>query len=447
MKVIILGAGEVGLNTGSKLSQEGHEVVLIERSPERIQRVKDQLDVQAILGSGTSPSVLKEAGIQDAQLFLAATDSDEVNLLACLLAKNLNPHVTRVARVRNEELEDPSVLGKDHMGIDFIINPGKAMVQNIINILEHPWAVDISFIAGGRLKLVEVKIENDSPLAGKRLKELVQYRGRILIGAILRGQKVIIPRGDDNIQEGDSIYFISHGYDESILEWIRPKEPPYARRVIVVGAGDVGTSLTKELDKSRFEAKIIEKDRTKCHALAMGLNKVMVIEGDATDRDLLQEEEVDKTDFIVALTNDEENNILVALLAKALGTKKAIVRINRVSYMSLVSSIGIDIVVSSRLAAAKAILSFIRKGKVLSVTPLGAEDAEVIEAEAVENSPIVYKALKDLKFPTDALVGAIVRKNEVIIPKGDTQIMPKDKLVIFALESAVNKVEGLLSSE
>jgi len=446
MKVIILGAGEVGLNTGSRLSQEGHEVVLIDRSSERLQKVQDQLDVQTILGSGTSPSVLKEAGIQDAQLFLAATDSDEVNLLACLLAKKLNPRVTRVARVRNEELEVPDVLGKDHMGIDFIINPGKAMVQNIINILEHPWAADITFMAGGSLKLVEVKVESDSPLTGKRLKELIQYKGRLLIGAILRGQKVLIPRGDDSIQEGDSIYFISHRHEDTILEWIRPKDPPHASHVIVVGAGEVGSSLIKELDKSRFQAKIIEKDKGKCHALAMNLNKVMVIEGDATDKELLLEEGVDKSDFIVTLTNDEENNILVALLAKALGAKKAIVRINRVSYMPLVSSIGIDIVVSSRLAAAKAILSFIRKGKVLSVTPLGSEDAEVIEAEALINSPIVYKALKDLKFPKDALVGAIVRKDEVIIPKGETQIMPNDKLVIFALESAVSKVEKLLSS-
>ncbi len=442
MRTIVLGAGEVGFNIASRLSSEGHEVILIEKSPEKVQRVEGQLDVQVIFGSGTSPKILKEAGIDESDMLIAATDSDEVNLLACLIASNLNRRLIKVARVKNQEYQNPAFLGRDLLGIDHIINPGMAMVENIMNMLEHPWATDIIELAGGRVRLVGLRVTEESPAKNKRLKDLNQRR--ILVGAILRDQGIIIPRGDDSIKVGDTLYIINtrEGYEQ--FEWFHPQWISYSKKVLIIGAGDVGTALAVEMEKRGFPARLVEKNRQKCEDLAMHLKKVMVLEGDGTDKDFLMEEQLNKMDVIIAVTNDEENNILVSLLGKAIGIKKAIVRINRLSYMPLVSSIGIDIVVSSRLAAVKAILSFIRKGKILSVTPLKTEDAEIIEAEAMENSPITNRPIKDLNIPKGAIIGAVIRKNNVIVPKGDTIIEPGDKLIIFAMESIVKDMESFI---
>lgn len=443
MRIMILGAGEVGFNIASRLSSEGHDVVVVDRSPEKIERLGSQLDVQAILGSGTSPRILKEAGIDESDMLIAATDSDEVNLLACFMASNLNKRLIKVARVKNQEYQNPKFLGKDLLGIDHIINPGRAMVESIINILEHPWATDITDLAGGKVKLVGLKVEEDSPVVNKRLRDVDQKK--ILIGAILRNQGIIIPRGNDTIRPGDILYVIATKDNYDQFQWLYRRDTTYSKKVVIIGAGDVGTSLAFEMQNRNFAVKIVEKNRQKCEELAMQLQKVMVLEGDGTDKDFLIEEELNKMDVVIAVTDDEENNILVSLLGKALGIKKAVVRINRLSYMSLVSSIGIDVVVSSRLAAVKAILSFIRKGKVLSVTPLKTEDAEVIEAEAVAGSQIIDRPLRDLNFPEGAIIGAVIRGENVIIPKGDTAILPNDKLVIFAMESIVKDIEAYLS--
>lgn len=443
MRIIILGAGEVGFNIASRLSSEGHEVVLIDKSPEKKERVENQLDVKAILGSGTSPKILKEAGLDESDMLIAATDSDEVNLLACFMASNLNKRIIKVARVRNEEYNNPKLLGKNLLGIDHIINPGKAMVEHILNILEHPWATDITDLADGKIKLVGLKVLEGSQIANTRLRELGQEK--ILIGAILRDQGILIPKGNDMIRPGDIVYVISTRDNYEQFQWLQPTGDVHLKKVVIIGAGDVGRSLAFEMENRGFTAKLVEKNRQKCEDLAMQLRKVMVLEGDGTDRDFLIEEELNKMDVIIAVTNDEENNILVALLGKALGIKKAIVRINRLSYMPLISSIGIDIVVSARLAAVKAILSLIRKGKVLSVTPLKAEDAEVIEAEAIPGSKIVNKALRELNFPEGAIIGAVIRENSVIVPKGNTVILPNDKLIIFAMESVVNEIEDYIS--
>jgi trk system potassium uptake protein TrkA len=269
--------------------------------------------------------------------------------------------------------------------------------------------------------------------------------GKFLVGAIVRGDQVVIPRGQDTIEVDDLVYLVVRNDEiDSALKLFDTKEESL-RRVIIVGAGRTGTALATALDMTRISAKIIEKVPEKCTSLAEKLERVIVINGDATDKDLLQEENIVDVDFIVAITGDEESNILISLLGKSLGAKKAITRVSKHSYIPLVSVIGIDTVVSPRLSAVRAILQYIRRGKIISVAPLKGEHAEAIEAEALDTSDIVNVPLSRVKFPKGAIVGAIVRGEEIIIPRGDSVIIPKDRLIIFALEKVIPKLEKLLT--
>ena len=441
-----MGAGEVGFNIARKLSEESHDVVLIDKDPQKIERIANNLDVQAYLASGTSPKALKDSGIRDADLLVAATDSDEVNLVSCLLARNLNPYMIKVARVRNEEyLAEKELFGQGLLGIHQIINPQSAMVETILSLMKVPGASDVIDFVGGRVKLIGFTVPKGFPLTGRPLISFKDLEGKLLLGAIVRGDHVVIPRGHDTIEVDDLVYLVVRNDEiDAALKLFDVKEESL-RRVIIVGAGRTGTALATALDITRISAKIIEKDPQKCTRLAEKLERVIVINGDATDKDLLQEENIVDVDFIVAITADEESNILISLLGKSLGAKKTITRVSKHSYIPLVSSIGIDTVVSPRLSAVRAILQYIRRGKIISVAPLKGEHAEAIEAEALDTSDIVNVPLSKVKFPNGAIVGAIVRGEEIIIPRGDSVINPKDRLIIFALEKVIPKLEKLLT--
>jgi trk system potassium uptake protein TrkA len=446
MKIIIVGAGEVGFHIAQKLSEENQDVFLIDKDPAQIKRVTENLDVQAMLGSGTSPHMLKTAGIMDADLMVAATDSDEVNLIACLLARYMNEYVLKVARLRNPEyLEEKELFSKGLLSVDQIINPESVMVETIRNLMLVPEASDVIDFVDGQIKLIGITIKPDSPFANRKLLSFKEMEGNILVGAIVRGEQVFIPHGEDEILPDDLVYMVVRSNEFSqILQLLEIKNETL-KRVIIVGAGETGTALTSVLDQTNISVKIIEKDKEKCTSLAEKLEKVIVIQGDGTDRDLLQEENIEDVDFMVAITGDEESNVLISLQAKGLGAKKTITRINKLSYIPIVSAIGIDTVVSSRLSAIRAILQYIRKGKIISVAPLKGEHAEAIEAEALETSDIVNIPLSKVKFPKGAIVGAVVRGDEIIVPVGDTVIKPKDRLIIFALQTEVPKLEKLLT--
>ena len=446
MKIIIAGAGEVGFHIAERLSEEGHDVSLIDKDAQHVKRVSEGLDVQAFLGSGTSPRMLKQTGILEADLLVAATDSDETNLMTCLMAKSLNPYLIKVARVRNEEyLQEGELFSKDLLGIDHAINPQSEMVNSIQSIMEVPAASEVIDFVGGRIKLIGFFVTEDSPFANRQLLSFSELRGRILVGAIVRGERVVIPRGEDLIRPGDLVYVVVKTTEiDQTLEAIGIKGKT-SRRVIIVGGGQTGTALAKRLDQTKINVKIIEKDDAKCGKLSEVLDHVVVINGDGTDKNLLEEENIRDVDFLVAVTADEATNILMSLLAKGLGVKKTITRISRLSYLPLMSAIGIDTVVSPRLSAVKAILQHIRPGKIISVAPLKGEHAEAIEAEALETSDIVNTPLSKVKMPKDAIVGAIVRGEEIIIPRGDSIIRPKDRLIIFSIQEVVPKLEKLLT--
>jgi len=451
LKVIIVGAGEVGFHIAQRLSEEHQDVVLIDQNPEQIKRVADNLDVQALLGSGTSPKILKDTGIQNADMLVAATNSDEINLISCLIAKNLNPYLIKVARLRNEEyVQELPLLDKDHLGIDHVINPQIEMVHSIQRLMEIPGASEVIDFVGGRVKLIGVTVEKDSPFAGRKLLSFTKAEGGILVGAIVRTRpnfpgQVIIPHGNDSILAGDLVYLVARNAElEKTLSLFGIKEKSL-RRVIIIGAGQTGQALAREMDKAKISTKIIEKDEKICAALSASLAHVTVINGDGTDKELLEEENIGSADFVVTITGDEESNILISLLAKGLGTRKTVTRVSKLSYLPLMSAIGIDTVVSPRLAAVRAILQYIRPGKILSVAPLKGEHAEAIEAEALETSDIVNKPLHKVKMPKGAIIGAIFRENEIIIPRGNTVIKPGDRLIIFALQQVLPKLEKLLT--
>jgi len=446
LRIIIVGAGEVGFHIAQKLSEENQDVFLIDKDQEKIRRITENLDVQAILGSGTSPDTLRDSGIEDAEMMVAATDSDEVNLIACLLARHLNPYIVKLARVRNPEyLKEKDLFGQDLLSVDQIINPESEMVETIRDLMMVPGASDVIDFVDGRVKLVGVTVKPDSPFVGRQLLSFKGMEGKLLLGAIVRGEQVIIPHGEDTLEANDMAYVVVRS-DElpDVFRKLDIKDEGL-RRVIIVGAGETGTALANFFDKTKINVKIIEKDNQRCTSLAQTLERVIVINGDGSDKTLLQEENISDCDFMVAVTGDEDSNVLMSILAKGLGAKKTITRISKLSYIPLVSALGIDTVVSPRLSAIRAILQHIRKGKIISVAPLKGEHAEAIEAEALESSDLVNLPLSKVKFPKGSLVGAIVRNDEIIIPLGDSVIKPKDRLIIFTLRKEVPKLEKLLT--
>ncbi len=448
MKVLIVGAGEVGFHVANRIAMENKDVVVIDKDPEALRRISDNLDVQVLAGSGSSPVVLEEAGIRQANILLAVTNSDETNLVACMMADKLSATTKKLARLRNADYDhyhDSFRESEPH--IDTIINPEIEVVKTIDRLMSYPGAVDVLEFAGGRVNLIGINLDEKSKLAGLKLFELSKHFGdkKILIAAVVRQDKLIIPRGDDRLKSEDVVYFITE--KEKAMENLAlfdMNEPP-ARRVMIIGGGRIGYRLCQLLEKKNIHAKIIEKNADRCKRLAERLNKVVVLQGDGSDQELLAEENIHEMDAFVALTDDEETNILASLLAKRMGARKCITRISKFSYFPLMEMIGIRQVVSPRLSAINSILQHIRKGKVLSAISIKGEQAEVLEAVAMETSDIVGKPLRNMAFPKGALITGIIREDQVVIPNGDSVIGPGDRIIIFAHRSAIPKVEKILT--
>jgi trk system potassium uptake protein TrkA len=448
LKIIIVGAGEVGFHIASHLTLENKEVVVIDRDPEAIRRVSDGLDVQVVEGSGASPMVLEEAGIQDAEIILAVTDSDEANLVACLVANILSPTTKKMARVRRGDFDQyHEILRENAPHIDNIINPEIEVVKTIENMIRAPGVADVAELGGGQIKFVGVYLDKTSRLAGIKLADLPEKvsDARPLIAAIVREDELIIPRGDDRLMPGDLIYFISEKdkLQETLAVFHKYDRP--ANRVLIVGGGHIGLRLANRLEKNDIYCKIIEKDPNRCALLAESLNKTVVLSGDGSDQELLAEENIQDMDAVVTLTADEETNILTSLLAKRMGARKSITKISRFSYFPLMKTIGIEQVVSARLSAINTILQHVRRGKVLSAISIKGEQAEVMEALALDTSDIVKKPLKQLPFPKESLVAGIIRHDNIIIPTGDSVIQPDDRIIIIARRPAIPKVEKILA--
>ena len=448
MKIIIVGAGEVGFHIASHLTLENKEVVVIDKNTDAIRRVSDHLDVQVVQGSGSSPVVLEEAGIRDAEILLAVTDSDEANLVACLVANVLSPSTKKLARVRAGDFDQYYDHFREHAPhIDTIINPEIEVVKTIASMLSVPGAADVGEFADGRIKFIGIYLDSNSPLAGVKLSEIPDKitHVRLLIAAVVREEELIIPRGDDYLMPGDLVYFISE--EEKLQETLAvfDKYDQPLKRALIVGGGNIGFRLAKSLEKNSIYCKIIEKSPDRCAEIAERLNRTVVLCGDGSDQALLAEENIRDIDMVITLTENEETNILASLLAMRMGAKKSITKISRFSYFPLMKAIGLEQVVSARLSAINTLLQHIRKGKVLSAISLKGEQAEVMEALALETSDIVDKPLKKISFPKGAIVAGIIRKDDIIIPTGESVIRPEDRVIIFARRQAIAKVEKMLS--
>ncbi len=443
-----MGAGEVGFHIASHLALENKDVVVLDIDPDAIRRISDHLDVQVVTGSGSSPVILEEAGIQDAEVILAVTNSDETNLVACLVADIISPSTIKLARIRNADFDNyHEILREQAPHIDTIINPDIEVVKTIHRMMSVPGAVDIGEFADGRLKFVGVNLEDDSKLAGSRLLDLPAIIGnaRLLIAAVVRGDELIIPRGEDRLQSGDLVYFISE--EDKLIDTLSlfNKYDQPLKRALIVGGGRIGFRLARLLEEHSIYCKIIERNPDRCTYLAERLNKSIVLCGDGSDQELLSEENIQDMDIVITLTQDEETNILASLLAKRMGARKAITRISKFSYFPLTDAIGIEQVVSPRLSAINTILQHIRKGKVLSAISIKGEQAEVIEAVALETSGIVERPLRDISFPKGAMVAGIIHEEMIIIPTGDSVIQPDDRVIIFARKEAISKIEKILA--
>jgi len=447
VKIIIVGAGEVGYHFAEWLAQEQKEVVVIDIDPGALQRVSNHLDVQIMTGSGANPRVLEESGLKSADIILAVTDKDEVNLIACFFANVIAPHIQKVALIRNPDyVFYREALTRDILNIGLVINPEMEVVNSILRIMSAPEVEEVNEFVGGRIKMLGKHLPEDSPLNGLKLMQLPDKieRNRMIIAALVRDEALIIPKGRDTLRGGDFVYFVCQSRDIEEILRLFGKRINLLKNILVVGGGNIGFPLAKELEARRFNVKLIEKDPQRCQMISAKLKRTLVLQGLATDQKFLEEENIGHMDMVVAVTWDEEMNILSCLLAKQLGAKKTIARVNKVPYIPLVKAIGIDHIVSPRLSAINTLFPYMRRGKVISSVSIRGKAAEVLEAEALAKSAIVGKPLKELQFPKEALFLCIFRGDEVIIPAGDTVIEPGDRVLILSTGAVIPLVERAL---
>jgi trk system potassium uptake protein TrkA len=442
VSILVIGGGDIGATLCERLAAENKDVVLVESSEERLRQLREVADVQVVHGNGASPRVLRAAGLDDAEMLIAVTDSDAVNLIACLVASQESVIPKKIARVRDPDLAAalPGIFGDDPL--DLNINPEEEAANAIFKTLKAPGAGAVFEFAEGRVQVVAFSVDQPCEAAGVVLSELKAKLGiETNIVAVSRDEELLIPDGSTQILLGDRIYAAGRPDALASLAELLGKKSAPARRVVISGGGGTTYHLAQLLEADEeVTAKIIEPDGERCKFLVENLKRSVVLRGQGTDPSLLREENIESADAFLALTPDDEDNILSALFAKRSGAGKVMALVNKSSYVPLVSAIGIDVVVSPNRAAVSAILHFIRKGKVVSVTTVGAEAAEALEIVALETSELVGKPLREANLK-EAIVGAIVRGDDVIIPSGDDVIEAGDHVVIFALRSAIPRLE------
>jgi len=443
MRIMIIGAGQVGRHLSRKFSAEGQDVVLIDRSEARLRRLERELNILAVHGSGASVKVLEEAGIDKTDLFIAVTDSDEVNLVACLLSKKYDVK-KRVARVRNEDFLSPGApLNENALGIDMLISPDRAMTDEIMQLITVSEAFDTSEFANGQVVLLGYVINQKNPCAGLTLQELKQQKGsyRYVVAAIIRNEKTIIPGGQDRIEVGDKLYFMVRKQDIAVVEDMFNLASKLPELVFIIGGGTIGYYVARRLETLGINVRLVEEDADHCEYLTENLENTLVLNFDGLEANVLIEEGIEKADLIIAVTDNDSVNILSSLLAKHHGARKCITKINRHDFIPLLGKLGIDVALSPREVAADMILRFVRRGYILSVTTILGSDAEVVELKVPDSPKFHDVPLKSLHFPRGAVVGAIVRNNQVFIPSGETTLEPGDNLIIFFTKEAMQHVE------
>ena len=450
MKVIVCGAGQVGSSIARQLALESNDVTVVDQSSKLIAQISDTIDVQGVVGHASRPDVLERAGAEDADMIIAVTYADEVNMIACQVAHSLFDVPTKIARVRHQSYLQPmwsNLFSRDNMPIDVIISPEIEVAHAVTRRLQVPGAFEMIPMVDDKVRLLGVRCGEDCPLVHTPLRQLTQLFPdlNIVIVGLMRDNVPIVPSGNDQMLPGDEVYFVVDTEHLPRAMAAFGHEETEARRLLIFGAGNIGLFLAQQLE-SEFpwvRAKLIENDRERAKDVAGKLENTVVLYGDVLDPEILDEANVGAAETVVSVTNDDETNILASLLAKKHGAKRVITLINKSSYEPLVAPLGIDVVVSPRNITVSTILQHVRRGRIHSVHTLREGFGELIEAEALETSPLVNTPLKEVNLPAGVLIGAIVRDNEIITPRGNTIVLVGDRVVLFAAADQVRKVENM----
>jgi len=428
MKIVILGAGQVGTTVAYSLSNEENDITVVDVNATHLKELQDRLDIRGVLGHASYPTVLVRAGIEDADMIIALTSSDEVNMTACQVAYTLYNTPTRIARIRSSEyIDKPRLFDREHCPVDVLISPESLVTEYIARLIEYPGALQVLDFADGRAQLVATQAYAGGPLVGHRLHTLRHHMpagADARIAAIYREDKTIIPDGGTVIEENDTVFFLAAQRNiRLMMKELRPLDNP-VRRIILAGGGNIGSNLARQLERNHH-VKIIERNPQRAEEIA---------ESDCADEELLREEAIDTADVYCVLTNDDEANILSSMLAKRMGAEKVIAIINRPSYVDLVESSSIDIAVSPQQITIGALLTHIRRGNMVRIHSLRRGAAEAIEAVAMgdkRSSRVVGRAIEEIDLPAGTTIPAIVRGEEVIIAHHDTVILENDHVILF----------------
>jgi len=467
VKIIILGAGQVGTSIAESLVSEANDITVVDSDPVRLQVLQDHLDLRTITGNAASPSVLRQAGAADADLLIAVTQSDQTNLCACRIAATLFNLPTKIARLRSSDfMEEPELLNAQNFAVDFSICPEQVIMEYIVKLIEFPEALQVLEFAQGKVSLVAVRAFEGGPLVGHQLQDIRQHLPQIdaRIAAIYRREQPIIPQGSTVIEAGDEVFCLAASSNiRQVMCELRRMDKP-AKRVMIAGGGNIGYRLARAIETD-YQVKIIEFDKRRAEFLATNLRHTLVLRGDITDEELLESENIDEMDMFIALTNDDENNIMSALLAKRMGARRVAALINRRAYAELMQSGQIDIAISPAQASIGSLLAHVRKGDVAVVHSLrrgAAEALELVVHGDAKSSQVIGRRIEELPVIKGATIGAIVRQlpgkqetgthndkgkerdYEVIIAHHDTVIQAEDHVIVFVVsKSLVPKVEKL----
>lgn len=449
MKIIILGAGQVGSTLAENLASEQNDITVVDQRGDRLRALQDRLDIGTVRGHAAYPSVLRRAGADDADLLVAVTNSDEINMIACQVAHSLFRTPTKISRIRAKAyVNRPELFAPDSIPIDVIISPEQLVTNAIVRLLQYPGALQVLDFAGGRLQLAAIKAYYGGPMVGNRLRDLRAHLPEVntRVAAIFRRNQSVAPRGDTIIEAEDEIFFIAPRHDIlEVMAALRRLDTRY-QRVMIAGGGDIGERLAETIEE-RYQVKLIEQSHERCLHLAEKLDRTIVLHGNASDRDLLITENIDDVDVFCALTNDDEANIMASLLAKRLGARKVLTLITNPAYVDLVQGGEIDIALSPQQITIGSLLTHVRRGDIVSVHALRRGAAEAIEIIAhgdSRTSRVVGRAMDELSLPPGVTIGAVVRGEQVLMAHGALQIATNDHVILFLSDkSRIKQVEQL----
>lgn len=443
MRIVVVGAGEVGFNVAQMLSGEGHDVVIVDWDAARVERTSGILDALVLHGNGASPKMLEEAGIRKSSLLVATTGSDETNITACLAAKHHGVERT-VARIHNPDYYPQDPFAKNILGIDFVIHTEEVAAEEIKAALLTPGAVNVESFANGSIKVAEVILAEDSPAVGRSVVEVDLPERSLILGGVRNGE-ALMSRGDTVLQARDHLFLISEDQriPDAVAAVVTDTEP--VKEVMILGGGRIGLRLAQALEDTDVSTKIIERDAARVEYTSSRLEKCTVVHASDISQEVLRREGIEHTDAFISVTGDDRTNLLGAMYARRLGARRTIAGIGRGEFAPLAEALGVDITISPRLLAAGAISRFVRRGDVVAVTLLES-GAQMIELCVSEKSPVARRPLAELDFPKEAIVGMLLRNGETIIPHGSDVLEPGDDVVVFTVNATLERVENLFSA-